>query len=208
MQDDEESGALVKKQSGRLYPIFLGSLFSMALFFVCYVNLPAFLPSEFGFSESNTGYFMSFISLIAVVVASQLPKVTEKLGSDKVVVLGFLFFSIGYLIFAFAPYVWVMIIGALSIGLGFGFTVPLLNHMIVETSSTKTRGKNLGLYSMMVFAGQFIATFTEFLPISIGNAFIFTAIFGVMLTIVLFILFRRFSENEVAHDFQELEKQV
>lgn len=175
----------------QIYPIILGSLFAMAMFFVCFVNLPQYLPEQFHFSESSTGYFMSFISLIAVIVASQLPRVTEKFGSVNTTLSGFVFFSLGYLFFALAPTPWIMFLGALFIGLGFGFTIPLLNHMVVEVSSPQTRGRNLGWYSMMVFAGQFCATFTEFLPISIDIAFLYTAMLGVVATVFLFILFKK-----------------
>ena len=175
----------------RVIPILTASILSMMLFFICYVNLPAYLPSKFNFTESETGYFMSFISLIAVLVASQLPRLTEKSSAEKLNIIGFISFVVGYLLFAFSPSSWLMIFGAFSIGIGFGLTIPLLNHMIVEVSNHQTRGKNLGLYSMMVFGGQFLATFSDMAPLDTNLMFYYTAVIAVAFTIVQVVLFKK-----------------
>ncbi|MDN3596228.1 MFS transporter [Zunongwangia endophytica] len=189
--ENQNSTKTIKKNR-TIYPILIGSFFSMAIFFVCYVNLPHYLPEKFNFSESYTGYFMSSISLIAVLVASQLPKIIEKVGSNNTVSLGFFFFSIGYFVFGLASASWLMGLGVIATGIGFGFTVPLLNHMIVDNSNSQNRGKNLGLYSMMVFSGQFCATFTEFLPTSMNISFLYVGFIGIAVSILLIILFKKF----------------
>ena len=66
---------------------------------------------------------MSFISLIAVLVASQLPRLTEKSSAEKLNIIGFISFVVGYLLFAFSPSSWLMIFGAFSIGIGFGLSL-------------------------------------------------------------------------------------
>lgn len=175
--------------------ILIGSFFSMALFFVCYVNLPLALPNKFNFTESETGYFMSFISLIAVVVAGLLPKVCRFVKEQNVLISGFIFFSIGYFIFSLATNIPIMIIGATFIGLGFGFTVPLLNHMIISFSNVTNRGKNLSYYSMMIFSGQFAATFTNIFPSTSAKIFGFTGIIGLIIVIFLCISFNKIKEK-------------
>ncbi|HIB36499.1 MFS transporter [Mesonia sp.] len=172
-------------------PIFLGSFFSMAIFFVAYVSLPQYLPEKFNFTESETGYFMSAISLIAVIIAGIMPKIAKKITPNLTVCLGFIFFAVGYILFAATSELIVMYLGIFFTGLGFGLTVPLLNHMVVENSTKQNRGKNLGFYSMMVFAGQFFSSFVEFLPIKISFNFYYTAIISLIVSICLFILFRK-----------------
>lgn len=53
------------------------STLAMILFFAAFVGLPVFLPDSFHFTESETGYFMAGISLIAVIAASQMPKLAS-----------------------------------------------------------------------------------------------------------------------------------
>ncbi|MBU2995249.1 MFS transporter [Cellulophaga baltica] len=171
--------------------IFWGSFAAMVLFFVSFVRLPQFLPDSFGFSDSYVGYFMASISLIAVVSASQMPKVVDKLSPYKTVVLGFIFFMMGYICFAFATSIILLVFGALFTGIGFGFTIPLFNHMMVEVSTSKTQGKNLGLFSMGVFAGQFISTFIEFVADDARYIFGTASFLALLIGIVFFVIFKK-----------------
>ena len=72
----------------------------MMLFFVGFVTLPLYLPETFNFTESKTGFFMAFISLVTIIVASQMPKLVKLLGEGKTIALGFLFFMLGYFVLA------------------------------------------------------------------------------------------------------------
>jgi len=175
------------KQKKEVKLIVWGSLLAMALFFVSFVRLPQYLPTVFDFSDSQVGYFMASISLVAVLSASQMPRVTDKLNSYNTVISGFAFFVLGYVFFTLASSMFLLIAGILCIGIGFGFTIPLLNHMIVEASTTKTQGKNLGLSSMGIFAGQFLSTFIEF--VSDDTRLIFGVASGLALVIGLILFF-------------------
>ncbi|QWX83988.1 MFS transporter [Cellulophaga sp. HaHaR_3_176] len=175
------------KQKKEVQLIVWGSLLAMALFFVSFVRLPQYLPTVFDFSDSQVGYFMASISLVAVLSASQMPRVTDKLNSYNTVISGFAFFVLGYVCFALASSMFLLIAGILCIGVGFGFTIPLLNHMIVEASTIKTQGKNLGLSSMGIFAGQFLSTFIEF--VSDDTRLIFGVASGLALVIALIFFF-------------------
>jgi len=169
----------------------MGSFFSMAIFFVAYVTLPAYLPKQFSFTESSTGYFMSAISLVAVLTASQMPNITQKLGKKITVCIGFLFFALDYLLFGVTLDIYIMYVGVVLTGIGFGLTVPLLNHLVVEYSGEMSRGKNLGRFSMMVFAGQFAATFVEYIPGNSFYIFICTTFISLLVAIFLYIFFKR-----------------
>lgn len=157
------------------------ALFSMILFFVAFVNLPEFLPKYFDFTEANTGYFMAFISLVAVTSASQMPKISHYLGAGTTVALGFLLFMAGYLSFYMAHSVALLIIAALFTGMGFALTVPLLNHMTLEESTSESRGYNLGLYSVGIFGGQFLSSFLGLAFKDVHSLFMVTA--GISLTV-------------------------
>ena len=161
--------------------IFVVSLLAMMLFFIGFVTLPLFLPKLFGFSQSETGYLMSLISVVAIITASQMPKMVKNLGDYKTVAFGFLFFAIGYLLLATTTSLTFLILTVIFIGIGFGFTIPLLNLMMIEASSIQNQGKNLGLFSIGVFGGQFLSTFIEYVS---GN---YTAIYFIAAGLALFI---------------------
>jgi len=131
----------------------------MMLFFIGFVTIPLYLPKFFNFDQSETGYLMAFISFIAIITASQMPKMVRALGDGKTVALGFIFFMLGYFTLSVALSTPVLIIAALLVGIGFGFTIPLLSNMIIDASDKSNQGKNLSLLSMAIFGGQFLSTF-------------------------------------------------
>lgn len=180
----------------KIHLIFGSSLLAMMLFFVSFVTLPLHLPQKYSFSESNTGYLMAFISLIAIITASQMPKMVKKLGNGKTVILGFVFFMMGYLVLSVTSATVYLILSAIFIGIGFGFTIPLLNHMMVEASNSKNQGKNLGLFSMGVFGGQFLSTFIEYLSKDYTAIYSISVLLAFVIAIVLFFLFKKVALSE------------
>ena len=57
-----------------------------------------------------------------------------------------------------------LLAGALLHGLGFGLSIPLLNHLVIEHSADGARARHLAYLSMAIFCGQFLSSFMEFLP--------------------------------------------
>ncbi len=75
-------------------------------------------------------------------------------------------------------------------GAGFGLTIPLLNHMMLETSSLQNQGKNLGLYSMGVFGGQFLSTFIDYISDNYMVIYAVAAALALIIAIVIYWLFQ------------------
>lgn len=73
-----------------------------------------------------------------------------------------------------------LILAALFMGTGFGFTIPLSNHEMVDRSPVAQRGRNLAALSMAIFAGQFLSTFVT----AIGLSYSATLILAALLAIV------------------------
>ena len=185
-----EKAQVSPKAKRRVLLIFMGSLFAMILFFIAFVTLPIYLDLVFNFTESITGYYMAFISVMAILTASQMPKVAKKFGDGSIVSFGFLFFALGYVFFALAGSILFLGIAAVLLGIGFGLTVPLLNHMMIEASTPQTMGKNLGLYSMGIFGGQFLSTFVGFITDDYTILFAIASGLGVFVLVLLFFSFR------------------
>lgn len=191
----DNSTVLKVEHTSKVRLVFFASMAAMVLFFVSFVSLPLYLPEAFSFSDSITGYYMAFISLIAIITASQMPKVVSKLGDGNTVGLGFGCFMFGYIVLAMFTSLPLLILVAILIGIGFGFTIPLLNHMMIEASSSKNLGKNLGLYSMGVFGGQFLSTFIEYLSHDYAVIFGCAAAMALLFGVVLILAFKKVDAN-------------
>jgi len=191
IESEEESLPPEKEDSAKVKMIFMAALLAMVLFFVSLVTLPIYLPESFGFSESLIGYYMAFISVVAVVTASQMPKMVARFGAENTVVVGFLFFLLGYVSLVTSVTIIFLILTSIFIGIGFGFTIPLLNHMMIEASSNETLGKNLGLYSMGVFGGQFLSTFIDYISEDYVIIYNVAAILALLIALGMFFAFKK-----------------
>ena len=124
-----------------------------------------------------------------------MPKMVEILGDGKTVALGFLFFMLGYLVLATAASFPFLMLTIIFIGMGFGFTIPLLNHMILEVSTLKNQGKNLGLFSMGVFGGQFLSTFIEYISNNYRAIYGISSVLALLLGCGIYFMFQKLSKK-------------
>lgn len=180
----EESGnAGGEALSSSLTSVYLAAAISLTLFFTAIVMLPMRL-NLLGLDEAATGIFLAGISLVAVVAAMLMPKVSRALGEMPTLVLAFLLYAGSLFLFQQAENMTLMSVGAVLSGMGFGFSIPLLNHMTVERSHTSVRGRNLSYLTMAIFLGQFLTSFLEFLPGDGSNVFGAAAVLGLIFAVL------------------------
>ncbi|MDO6695292.1 MFS transporter [Aliiglaciecola sp. 3_MG-2023] len=168
-----------------LKSVYLIAMLAMVLFFTSIVLLPSYMYGQ-DYDEQQIGGLLAFISLMAVVAAHFLPKVCKLFGEQKVLALAFIGFGVAYLFFLQTGTI-SLVVGAIFIGIGFGFSIPLLNHMTVERSEVKVRGRNLSFFTMAVFLGQFLTSFVEYIPGGISNIFISCVVLCTGIALTLFI---------------------
>lgn len=136
---------------------------AMIIFFTAIIMIPQHFHAA-GISPAMTGYFLSFVSLVAVAAASQMPRLLQNLRDAQLLSVAFLCLATAHLLFAFATQPPLFIFGGVMLGCGFGFSIPLVNHMTVDYSSAPLRGKNLARLAMAIFSGQFLAAFMVYIP--------------------------------------------
>ncbi|TFY87707.1 MFS transporter [Pseudomonas nabeulensis] len=173
-EQPEEAEETTKKPVPRaLKEVYAAAVFSMLAFFTAIIMLPLKL-NAMGLTEAETGYFLAFVSLVAVAAAALMPTLVSRLREHGTLSLAFVAYAAAHALFAFAPSLEYFVVGAVFMGAGFGFSVPLVNHMTVEQSHAQVRGRNLAYLSMAIFSGQFLCSAIELAPS--GNE---TLIFGI-----------------------------
>ncbi|WP_281658803.1 MFS transporter [Halobacillus sp. Cin3] len=184
----EEAEADEGSSSEKIWPVLLSAMLAMTIFFVTMVSVPFYLAEHFHMTSTGTGYFMAMISLVAVISASQMPKVVNKISDYSTLMTGFFLFGGGYLLLGLNQTSLLLAVGAgILIGFGFGFTIPLANHMTVEKSSTANRGKNLAYFSSAVFLGQFLSSFVDSISDNLSIVYLLTASAGLLISAIYFI---------------------
>ncbi|MEK6423728.1 MAG: MFS transporter [Burkholderia gladioli] len=164
-QEAEESNeaASAAPLPDALKSIYCAAFLSMACFFAAVIVLPLRFH-ELGIGEAGTGYFLAFVSLVAVAVAATMPRVSSRLGAPATLTLAFLAYALAHGVFACAASLAPFVAGAVALGAGFGLSIPLVNHMTVEASPANRRGRALGNLSMAIFAGQCLPSFMHYTP--------------------------------------------
>ncbi|WP_204355870.1 MFS transporter [Marinobacter bohaiensis] len=175
---------------GAIKRVFFAAAGSMIAFFIGVIVLPYRLH-DLGLNESQTGYFLSFVSLVAVGAAGAMPKVVRRVGEYNTLLTAFISYGLAHLLFSQTGSVPVMIVGGLLLGGGFGLSVPLVNHMTVEQSHPSVRGRNLAYLSIALFSGQFLSAFSELIPGSSQHVFLTAAAFAIVYGALLWSTHRR-----------------
>jgi MFS family permease len=170
--------------------VFGSGLLSMVVFFTGVITLPLLLHG-LGLDEAQVGYFLSFTSLVAVLAAAIMPRAAQRLGEKGTLVFAFAFYVLAHLAFAFADSLTLIIEGGICLGLGFGLSIPLVNHMTIEQSPVPLRGRNLAYLSMAIFSGQFLSSFIEFVPGNQSMVFICAALIALCAGLLLLPLRKR-----------------
>ncbi|MDO6654753.1 MFS transporter [Anaerobacillus sp. 1_MG-2023] len=164
--------------------VLLAALLAMTMFFIAFITLPFYLAENFGLGSASTGYFLAMISLVAVISASVMPKMVKRFSDYQTLLTGFSLFTIGFIILSVGQSLFALaILAGIVIGFGFGFTIPLANHMVVEKSNVSNRGKNLAYFSSFTFLGQFLSSFVEGISSNLVVIYLIAVMFGFLIII-------------------------
>ncbi|KAF1051505.1 MAG: hypothetical protein GAK43_02381 [Stenotrophomonas maltophilia] len=166
----------------RQWLVYLSAGLSMVVFFAAVISLPRHLAG-LGLDAARIGYFLAYVSLVAVFAAALMPRAARRFGEVGTLVRAFAFYTSGHLLFALGHGLATDLLGGLALGIGFGLSVPLVNHMTVDMSPEAVRGQRLAYLSMAIFLGQFLSSLLELLPG--GAAMVFWGAAGLALLTAL-----------------------
>ncbi|MFM2479348.1 MFS transporter [Celerinatantimonas sp. MCCC 1A17872] len=186
----QEKESVSKSADRKITPlikfVFFSAVLSQLIFFCAIITIPQYFHS-LGIRENQTGFFLSFISVIAVISASQMPRINRKFGDVVTLAIAFISYCIAHLILWQSTNLSVLIVGAIFMGCGFGLSIPLVNHMTVEYSAPVRRGRNLAYLSMAIFSGQFLSSFLDLIPVDASSLFVIAAIIALVTVFVVLV---------------------
>lgn len=159
-QAARENGGEQTQGGGKGVPvplILLIAFFGMLMFFTAMVSLPIYLQTDLGYSPSFTGYYLAALDLIAVLAAGFMPKIVKKVQEKGCLTIAFCCYGIAFLLYFLSGHAVVLWIAVFFAGLGFGFSTPLFNSLIVNKSTPEKKGMNISFCTMAMFLGQFLS---------------------------------------------------
>jgi DHA1 family tetracycline resistance protein-like MFS transporter len=197
------------KNIGR-YPALLGLIGALFCLQIAGQAHPStwsyFTMKEFNWTLKEVGYSLAFVGLMVAIVQGGLNRVINpKLGDRNSIIIGLLFYGIGFILFAFATKGWMMYIFMVPFGLG-GIAGPALQSMITKQVAPNEQGELQGGITSMqsittiigpLFASNLFSYFSaEDAPIFFPGAAFFMA--GVVTFLALGIALKSFPRNKEA----------
>jgi len=168
----------------KLAPIYVTSFVGMVIFFIFPVQIPFYLTSESGISNSQVGLALSLQTLSSVFMALQYQRLKARLSFSAIFALIFLTFSLNDAIVSLTGSYGFVIMALMIGGLGIGLFPPNSSVWLASVTPPALRGRAVGGMTSAIFLGQFFSPiFTQPFVQELGMAGTFCIAAGVSLLI-------------------------
>ena len=163
------------------YPAVLGLAASLFLIYFAAQSVQSvwtfYTMSKFGWNEAWVGYSLGFVGLTIAAVQGGLIRVAiPKLGQERSIWVGLLFYAIGLLLFAVATKGWMMFAFMIPYALG-GIAGPALQgvmtHQVPPNEQGELQGALTSLASLSAIFGPWVMTYLFYKFTQTGAPFYF-----------------------------------
>ncbi len=142
------------------YPQTLGLVAAMFLLYIAghaaQSTWTYFTFEQFKWSEKEVGYSLAFVGLVIGLVQGGLTRVViPRIGQRRSVVVGFAFYVVGLVCFAFATKGWMMYAFMIPYGLG-GLAGPAVQALVSEEVPSSEQGELQGGLTSLVSVASII----------------------------------------------------
>jgi DHA1 family tetracycline resistance protein-like MFS transporter len=136
------------------YPQVMGLIFALVFMYIAFhavqANWSFFTMYKFNWNEKWVGISLGVSGLMAALVQGGLIRIVNpRIGNQKSILYGLLFYAIGMLLFAFATKSWMMFAILMVYGLG-GITGPSLQSLISSAVPKNEQGELQGALASLV----------------------------------------------------------
>ena len=135
----------------------------MALFSISFAAVGSYLvlmSREYGID--NVGFYFAIYALSLIVVAPQYGKMSDKFGPQRVLIVGYCFFALSFVMLHFAHSVPLLIVTAVISSLGYGASAPQIQSLAMSSvdlsrsavvNNTHYTGLDVGMLVGPIIAG-------------------------------------------------------
>ena len=183
--------------------VLIGFLSGCAVFLVTYgavtIYLSFLLEEKFGVGPRGRGMIIAFTFILVAIVASNLEFFLDRFGWN-VVVLGFLSYTLAFLLIPISPNIIFVLLALSLFGFGHGTVLPSLQNLVVSMAPIENRGAVTTAYSSMIRVGQTLGPIfaSEIAVYSVSYVFFSSA----LITLLFALLNKMFGGMEVVRGVQ------
>ncbi|KIC91134.1 TCR/Tet family MFS transporter [Flavihumibacter sp. ZG627] len=142
------------------YPAISGLVASLTLIYIAVHAVQStwtfYTIEKFGWTEKIIGYSLGLIGLMIAIVQGGLIRIAiPRLGNERSVYIGLLFYSVGFLLFAFAGSSWMMFVFTVVYCLG-GIFGPAMQGIISSSVPANEQGELQGALTALMSATSIV----------------------------------------------------
>ena len=143
---------------------------------------------NFGLNVSWGTIFPVIYSLVSAIVAYPIGKMSDKIDRKKILLLGFIIFTLSHMAIGFAPNLYFIFFGTILWGTHEGITDSMFASLISDYIPKELRGTGFGLYSLlssvsMIFASIIAGYMSD--KFGMHTAFISGSVLGIITIVIL-----------------------
>lgn len=194
-RENQDEAAAEKAKGVPIPLVLLISFLGMLMFFTVMVALPLYLQNQLGYSPSFTGYYLASIDVVSVLAAGFSPNIVKRVKEKGCLSIAFCSYGIAFLLYFFFGKTMLLWAAALFVGIGFGFSTPLYNNLIVNKSTPSSKGLNISFCTMAMFAGQFFSALLISVC-SVEKLFLIAALIAFVIMACILPVAKRYSRAE------------
>jgi sugar porter (SP) family MFS transporter len=128
-----------------------------------------FIPNDFRLTPFLQGAIVAGLLLGAMIGAALAGRLSDRLGRRRLIIIAAVVFTVGALLAALAPTVWVLIAARVIIGLAVGSAALVVPLYLSEIAPTEVRGAITSLNQMMIVCGILAAFVVNAILASSGD---------------------------------------
>ncbi len=165
--------------------------------------MPFLLHQKFQLSSPEIGIVISTSSVVAMIVASQIGRLTKRFGSVSLLKVAFGVYAVVTLTFPFINNLYLMILPILFFGFAQALNMPSIQTSLANMAPDNLRGAFMSLNGMNLRLGQTIA------PLVVGLGYSFGGIKGAYFLVSgvafvgLFVIFTFIDEKKICVKTEE-----
>ena len=170
-----------------LWSIFIINILVFIILYGAYLTfLPSFLEDKFNANSFIIGITMSAMSITTAIMASRLGKISQKMGSRRILTIASVGYIIALVLLAFAFDYIIVIAGVILYGAAQGLFIPTMQTLLAGFATKGERATIMSINSMVLRIGQSLGPITISLFFFNKNyMWVFLAASGFALIIVI-----------------------
>jgi len=150
------------------------AFFGMLVFYMVPVQLPFHMKGMGDISNTQIGIAIGMMTLMGALSSMQFKRLRKRLSHPRIYMLFALFMGVGYGLLSLAASYWLLLVGLVIAGAGFGLLMPNVNVWLVSFVPASVRGKFVGGLATSFLLGQFVSPLLMepvVRTIGVGNSF-------------------------------------